>query len=366
MSIYRVENTVIGQGAFSDIRLAKNNNDKIYAVKRCKLDAGSIKNLMEVNIMASIRHPHLAHSVDTMMSDKNVYIFQDLAKGDLASICRKERPTLEMAKKWFYSIASALACLHQEHIVHGDIKGNNILYFPNGVVKLADFTLSRYIYEGVIYKNDICTCTHRPPECLTRQSWSYSADIWALGCTFYELFYGELLFPMQDRMDKEANRNKMLKCIQDWCGYDCGGARDYKRVRISEHYRNKDNIILNDLIASMIVFDPTKRLTIKEVLAHQFFDVKYEIHYELISTKALYSQNVDLTEYNLDEKVGNIVARLYPRIYPQNKLTQRDMIYGLVRIAQKLIDGRISETLSGLYVDVENEILHLLDFKLHV
>ena len=111
-------------------------------------------------------------------------------------------------------ILEGLVYLHDNNIIHRDIKGANILVKDNGVVKLADFGLARIIQpeKNREYTIKVVTMWYRPPELLLgHKKYSKSVDMWSVGVFFVELFTGKPLF-------NASNELEQLKMIFEFCG----------------------------------------------------------------------------------------------------------------------------------------------------
>ncbi len=89
-------------------------------------------------------------------------------------------------------ILKGLIYLHNQNVIHRDIKGANILISSDGTAKLADFGLARIYYPGdkkAVYTNRVVTLWYRAPELLLgARNYSDTVDTWSLGCVFAELF----------------------------------------------------------------------------------------------------------------------------------------------------------------------------------
>lgn len=88
-------------------------------------------------------------------------------------------------------ILEGLIYLHQQHVIHRDIKGANILISSDGIAKLADFGLARVFYpnnKNAQYTNRVVTLWYRAPELLLgSRNYSDTVDVWSLGCVFAEM-----------------------------------------------------------------------------------------------------------------------------------------------------------------------------------
>ena len=97
-----------------------------------------------------------------------------------------------------FQLLKALAYLHENMIMHRDLKTSNVLVSNTHIIKLTDFGLARKLKYGdsVRYTNNVMTLWYRPPELLLGEThYTTSADIWSAGCIFGELRAGTPIFP---------------------------------------------------------------------------------------------------------------------------------------------------------------------------
>lgn len=94
--------------------------------------------------------------------------------------------------------------MHSAGVIHRDIKPSNILINRDCLVKIADFSLARYIgidegdgnYQQAILTDYVAARWYRAPEILLGSSrYSFAADMWGLGCVIAELYLGRPMFP---------------------------------------------------------------------------------------------------------------------------------------------------------------------------
>src|SRR5579871_5268082 len=187
----------LGKGAYGSVHRCIDSSGNSLAAKCIKCDFYGIPNLFECSIMSTIYHPHLSYADIIDVKDENLYIIQSLAVSDLSKATRGKRYPTDQVRKWCFQIAQALYCLHHNKIIHGDVKAANVLLSANDDVKLIDFTLSSYKWDSSRFSHRIGTNTHNSPEVISGQSWDFPTDIWSLGCTFFEIAYGQLLFQNQ-------------------------------------------------------------------------------------------------------------------------------------------------------------------------
>ena len=163
---------------------------------------------------------------------------------DLKDYIQKNNLKQDQKKKIMKDLIIGLEYLQSFNIIHGDIKPSNILIFKNQDVKYTDFNLSTvYITDEKINKK-LYTITYRPPEIL-EQKVNLKSDIWALGCTFFEIYYG-----------------------YEYFNY----SKDKKFYHLKNSLENKEeNLLFNDLIKNMIHTDYNLRFNIEEIKNHKYF-----------------------------------------------------------------------------------------------
>ena len=269
----------LGKGAFGTVYLCRDENGEELAVKCIKskdLSAvAGIPSLIEASIMSTIHHPYLSKALKIHSTPEKLYIVQELAISDLRIYRLNHSPSERTTVEWIHMISQAIACLHKYDIIHGDIKSNNILIFSDQKIKLTDFTLSTNVNWKKNYKP--CTPTHRPLEVWLDDKWDKSVDIWAFGCTIFEIIYGKSLFIYQT---KDASINALI----DWCKYlpaayqkdMCWPSPGQKaNYRDCFHYSFalpdsfNTSSPLNSLILSMLTM--SKRPIIQEILSNSLF-----------------------------------------------------------------------------------------------
>jgi serine/threonine protein kinase len=261
----------IGKGGYGTVYLCHNDNGEELAVKCIKTKDFGIPSLIEASIMSVIQHPNLTNAYKIHATPQKLYILQQLAISDLRIYRMKNQINEDIYYKWICDIAQGLNCLHRYDIIHGDLKSSNILIYAGGRVKISDFTLS----TDKKWKNNYkpCTPTHRPLEVWLGHKWSEKVDIWAFGCTVFEIVYGSTLFVNQ-------NNDASINALIDWHNYL---PRQYKSPDFSLstrdvfHYTfslppsfNTSNPV-NSLILSSLVILPEGRPSIVELMKSEIF-----------------------------------------------------------------------------------------------
>lgn len=179
----------------------------------------------ELAIMATCRHPGIQRVLYAHHSNDRLYIGMPHSGIDTVSYIAKNGPLSgDLAEKWMLSASRAVQYLHDRGIVHADIKPSNFVVNESG--DPSTLVLIDYELAGRGRRNDTAvTLPHRAPEILLGKAWGKSADIWALGTTFFYWVTGRhfLNHPICAKDDSES-RKFALDAIRRWACY--GAFRD--------------------------------------------------------------------------------------------------------------------------------------------
>ncbi|XP_056159471.1 mitogen-activated protein kinase kinase kinase 1-like isoform X2 [Syzygium oleosum] len=191
----------LGRGSFADVYKVITDDGFFFAVKEVPLwDQGHQGKLTllqlakEINLYRRFEHENIVRYIGTDKDDKKLYIFLELmTKGSLATLYHKYNLTDSQVSAFTRQILNGLKYLHDQNVVHRDIKCANILVDAGGSVKLADFGLAKAT-EMRAAKSFLGTTQWIAPEVvksLKNGSYELAADIWSLGCTVLEMLTRE-------------------------------------------------------------------------------------------------------------------------------------------------------------------------------
>lgn len=291
----------IGRGAYSKVKKCINLNTKEeFAVKILnkrllrkkkksygKTKEGTLKiNYMiedainEINIYKSFPETNknvlrLYQILNDNKKDKTYLIMELANKGPLVTLNEKTgvfcinsnyRDDVydeELIKTWIYDTANGLKFLHENNIVHRDIKSDNILIDKNGHCKIADFGCSIKLKDG---QPDLFTKTEGnmyffPPEFVdgkSKKQFGYKpVDIWAFGVSIYTCIFKSLPFLPE-------NRENVVEL--------------FKEIREANFDYNKNGIKISKemetLLSHILEKDPLKRFTAKDIVEYPWLNNK--------------------------------------------------------------------------------------------
>jgi len=174
-----------------------------------------------------------------------------------------------------------LKILHENWIIHRDLKTSNILLNNRGIIKICDFGLARRhgnknnnLTQGVV------TLWYRAPEILLGQIFYKTAvDVWSVGCIFGELILNDVLFPGKTELDQLSKIFSLLgtPTTEIWIGLHLLPA--FKKIKFPiqpfNYLGKKFSSVLEldgiDLLQRFLTYDPVKRITLESALKHPFF-----------------------------------------------------------------------------------------------
>ncbi|XP_031098100.1 mitogen-activated protein kinase kinase kinase 1-like [Ipomoea triloba] len=201
----------LGSGSFGTVYEGIADGGFFFAVKEVSLlEQGEegrqrIYQLeQEIDLLRQFEHENIVQYYGTEKDGSKLYIFLELvSQGSLMKLYQKYKLQDSQVSAYTRQILHGLKYLHNQNVIHRDIKCANILVDTNGSVKLADFGLAK-----ATKLNNVKSCKGTPfwmaPEVVNPKSGGYglSADIWSLGCTVLEMLtsqfpYSTLENPMQ-------------------------------------------------------------------------------------------------------------------------------------------------------------------------
>jgi len=189
----------LGKGAFGSVWIVKRKEDgQRYAMKRVKISALDPRErenaLNEVRILASLHNVNIVAYKEAFYDEesKTLNIVLEFADdGDLESKIQKNIKSKSSFNEndiwnYFIQIIQGLKYLHDNKIMHRDIKCANIFMNKNGVLKLGDLNVSKIVKMGLA-TTQTGTPYYASPEVWADKPYDYKSDIWSVGCVIYEV-----------------------------------------------------------------------------------------------------------------------------------------------------------------------------------
>lgn len=197
----------VGAGGFGEVYFAVSDAGKEVALKRIQRNLDI--ELRGVTHCLNLKHPNLVALYDIRYDDEGqAWVVMEYVRGEsLKDVVERNSEGLPIPElvDWFRGIAAGVACLHDHGIVHRDLKPGNI-FLDEGVVKIGDYGLSKYIScsRRSGQTESVGTFHYMAPE-IGRGVYGKEIDIYALGIILYELLTGHVPF------DGESSHEIIMK-----------------------------------------------------------------------------------------------------------------------------------------------------------
>jgi len=284
----------IEEGTYGVVYRAKDiRTNEIVALKRLKMEKEKegfpITSLREINTLLKAQHPNIVTVREIVVGSNmdKIYIVMDYVEHDLKSLMEtmKEPFLAGEVKTLMIQLLRGVNHLHDNWILHRDIKASNLLLSHKGILKIGDFGLAReYGSPLKSYTPIVVTLWYRAPELLLGgKEYKCAIDLWSVGCVFAELLLMKPLFPGKSEIDQINRIFKELGTPNDkiWPGppayseYSMVKKTNFAshpynvlRARFGATFTDKGFNILN----RFLTYDPKRRITAEEALVHEYFE----------------------------------------------------------------------------------------------
>ncbi|XP_060070579.1 MAP/microtubule affinity-regulating kinase 3-like isoform X10 [Ylistrum balloti] len=257
---YRLIKT-IGKGNFAKVKLAKHvptgREVAIKIIDKTQLNPSSLQKLFrEVRIMKLLDHPNIVKLFEVIETEKTLYLVMEYASGGevFDYLVAHGRMKEKEARAKFRQIVSAVQYCHQKHIVHRDLKAENLLLDGDMNIKIADFGFSNEFVPG----NKLDTFCGSPPYAAPElfQGKKYDGpevDVWSLGVILYTLVSGSLPFDGQNLKELRERVLRGKYRIPFYMSTDC-----------------------ENLLKKFLVLNPTKRASLENIMKDRWINMGYE------------------------------------------------------------------------------------------
>ncbi|KAF9020860.1 TFIIH complex serine/threonine-protein kinase subunit kin28 [Haplosporangium bisporale] len=256
----------VGEGAYAVVYLGTQvSTNKTVAIKKIKIgqfkDGLDMSAIREVKTLQELRHPNVVESdLEMIIKDKSIVF----TAGDV--------------KHWMLMTLRGLDHCHRNWILHRDMKPNNLLLGRDGQLKIADFGLARDFGDrGRQLTAQVVTRWYRAPELLFgAKEYGYGVDIWSTGCIFAELLLRNPYLPGNTDMDQLETMFRALGTPSEaeWPGMSL--LPSY--VSFKFYPKTPQRLLFTaaapdtlELLESMLIYDPNRRISAREALLHPYF-----------------------------------------------------------------------------------------------
>lgn len=275
----------MGEGTYAVVYEAKHvKMGGRVAIKKIKMTSHGagldISAIRELRVLRELNHPNVVKLLDVFAQRHNLNLVLDFYDIDLEMMIKDNGLAFGPAdiKSWMLMLLRGLEYCHQRGILHRDLKPNNLMISSDGQIKIGDFGLCRV--QNVPLEpmtSHVVTRWYRAPELLFgARYYGTGVDVWAVGCIFAELMLRTPFLVSDTDMGQLKTIFHALgtPTEEEWPGMS--QLPDYVTFpkmpkQHLPHLFTAAPPDAIDLLSRMLTFDPTKRITAREALAHPYF-----------------------------------------------------------------------------------------------
>ena len=269
---YGIPGKLLGEGASGSVSVVERTDGRLFAVKKFRprgpretqLDY-SKKVTTEFCIGSTLHHTNIIETLDMLQEGENFLVVMEYCPYDFFTLVMSDLMTKHEIACYFKQICRGVEYLHGMGLAHRDLKLDNCVVSPQGLLKLIDFgsaVVFQYPYENEITKarGIVGSDPYLAPEVLTQTYYDpRPVDVWSIAIMFYCMSLRR--FPW--KAPKESIQPYKLFCEEPECEKDKHKG-PYRLLRLLPRHSRP-------LIGGMLELDPKKRLLMNQVVADPWF-----------------------------------------------------------------------------------------------
>eukprot|EP00088_Acartia_fossae_P047488 TRINITY_DN5148_c0_g1_i1.p1 TRINITY_DN5148_c0_g1~~TRINITY_DN5148_c0_g1_i1.p1 ORF type:complete len:588 (-),score=124.11 TRINITY_DN5148_c0_g1_i1:437-1945(-) len=209
----------------------------------------------EISIHKKVKHQYIVKLYSYFEDNSFVYVILELCrKKSLMELHKRRQAITEPETRYFMrQMLLGVQYLHDNNIIHRDLKLGNVFLNDDLEMKIGDFGLATMVEVKGEKKKTLCgTPNYIAPEVLGKKGHSYEVDVWSLGCILYTLLVGKPPFETQTLKDT------------------------YSRIKRNEyHVPSRVGTCAKNLITKLLQNDPDRRPSVSEILKDDFMTMGY-------------------------------------------------------------------------------------------
>ncbi|MEN2498152.1 MAG: Serine/threonine-protein kinase plk1, partial [Marteilia pararefringens] len=256
--------SLLGKGGFAVCHSYKNKTDnsvvaiKIISKRMISKPSQREKIKSEILIHRSLNHPYIVKFYSHFDDSDNIYFILELcSRRSMMELQKRRKFLLEPEVRYFlHQLLEGCHHLHQNNIIHRDLKLGNIFLDSKLNVKIGDFGLATKVSFTGERKKTLCgTPNYIAPEILSKKGHSFEVDIWSIGCIIYTLLVGRAPFETKSLKDT------------------------YKKIQQVDYSTPSSmSSASKNLLSLIFQSNPSNRPSIGDILQNAFFTAGYHPH----------------------------------------------------------------------------------------
>nr|XP_048713726.1 glycosyltransferase 8 domain-containing protein 1 isoform X10 [Caretta caretta] len=285
----------VGKGSYGEVSLVRHRQDnRQYVIKKLNLKHASSRERkaaeQEAQLLSQLKHPNIVTYRESWEGEDGLlYIVMGFCEGgDLYHKLKEQRgkPLPEnQVVEWFVQIAMALQYLHEKHILHRDLKTQNVFLTRTNIIKVGDLGIARVLENQYDMASTLIgTPYYMSPELFSNKPYNYKSDVWALGCCVYEMATLKHAFNAKDM-------NSLVYRIIEG-----------KLPPMPKDYSPQ----LAELIRTMLSKKPEERPNVKSILRQPY--IKHQISLFLEATKAKTAKNHQKISDSIPRSAASVIS----------------------------------------------------------
>ncbi|CAA2996511.1 cyclin-dependent kinase G-2-like isoform X1 [Olea europaea subsp. europaea] len=286
----------INEGTYGIVYRARDKKSgEIVALKKVKMEKERegfpLTSLREINILLSFQHPSAVDVKEVVVGSNldSIFMVMEYMEHDLKGLMETMRQPFSQSevKCLTLQLLEGVKYLHDNWVLHRDLKTSNLLLNNRGELKICDFGLARQYGSPLKpYTHLVVTLWYRAPELLLgAKQYSTAIDMWSVGCIMAELLSKEPLFSGKTEFDQLDKIFRILGTPNEtiWPGFSRlpGVKVNFVKNKYNQLRRKfpatsfTGSPVLSDagfdLLNKLLTYDPDKRITAEAALKHEWF-----------------------------------------------------------------------------------------------
>ncbi|RKP06518.1 cdc2-related-kinase-like protein [Thamnocephalis sphaerospora] len=280
----------IGEGTYGIVyRVRDRQTNAVLALKRIRMEHESdglpLSSLREIALLKRLKHENVVRVEDVVVGNnlEDIFMVMEYCEQDLATLLdnMKVPYSLSDVKCLVQQLLRGLAYCHDHGVIHRDLKASNLLLTARGILKIADFGLARAFDRRSRRPMTprVVTLWYRSPELLFGDpTYSAPVDLWSTGCILGELLLHQPLLAGAVEREQIMLIIRLLGTPHDgiWPGFSKLPLSKSLQLpyQPNDTLRNRFPSVSGntiDLLHGLLRYDPKRRLTVQQALAHPYF-----------------------------------------------------------------------------------------------